>query len=355
MDLNGFAQQVKRNCDISDARSWGFYSMCGLLTRLRDLYRTEHGRLPWETIPRPEIAEWISSRERLWMDLEQEELRSLEIAGTSYDPFDINGIGRVLAGTGLVYGAGYGVYGKETFFLGRLADRREVFDYQVFISGKELCRDLSSAPAMLQGRCVYIRLDAIRTLLWDKFHELQAHRYGGLLEEFFSAHGIAKTEQPSESLHERIDGLIREASEVFLLHEIGEAFEDEDSEEWNAIIRSGGNKRGELHLRAIKDLLADTSEVGPLKRICGERNRPRLLLFMTFLDGIRREIFPEMRNAFQRFMETNDWSLIEKVRIAGYEKGIALRRLVHRLWHEQRDADSIAEEVRKQLAAQGPG
>jgi hypothetical protein len=40
IDIESFTSQVKRNCNISDAKYRGYYSLCGLLLRLRDLSYT---------------------------------------------------------------------------------------------------------------------------------------------------------------------------------------------------------------------------------------------------------------------------------------------------------------------------
>jgi hypothetical protein len=37
---------IKLNCHISDARYWGYFSICGLLMRMLDLYRSENGLKP---------------------------------------------------------------------------------------------------------------------------------------------------------------------------------------------------------------------------------------------------------------------------------------------------------------------
>jgi len=46
-DIQSLACQIKHNCNISDARYWGMYSLCGLLLRLRELYKVEKGIRPW--------------------------------------------------------------------------------------------------------------------------------------------------------------------------------------------------------------------------------------------------------------------------------------------------------------------
>jgi hypothetical protein len=47
-DLDRLIRQVRRNCDISDARHAGMFFICGLTLRLRDLFKWEKGLSPWE-------------------------------------------------------------------------------------------------------------------------------------------------------------------------------------------------------------------------------------------------------------------------------------------------------------------
>jgi len=35
MDIKKLIDQIKFNCNLSDARFWGYYSICGLLLRMR--------------------------------------------------------------------------------------------------------------------------------------------------------------------------------------------------------------------------------------------------------------------------------------------------------------------------------
>ena len=39
--------QIQHNCDVSDARDHGIYSMCSLVLKLRNLYKWERGLEPW--------------------------------------------------------------------------------------------------------------------------------------------------------------------------------------------------------------------------------------------------------------------------------------------------------------------
>src|SRR5512139_980026 len=105
--MDAVLEDIKFNCDVSDARYWGYFSICGLLMRYRDLFRSERGLEPWSPIARAEIAGWIGRKESRWTALEDRELRDLVIRGTTYSPFDIDGINEALHADGYVYGAGY--------------------------------------------------------------------------------------------------------------------------------------------------------------------------------------------------------------------------------------------------------
>jgi hypothetical protein len=346
-DLDALLQQVKFNCNVSDAKFWGYFSICGLLMRYRELYRSENSLSPWQKIGTEEMGRWIHEREMLWRDIESAEFQDIVLEGKSYGPFDIDSLNAALRDEGLLYGAGYGTFNKPTFFIAQLDHTRDYFDYPVHYAGAELCRDLAASPAMLQGRCIYIRPEVISSFLWDRFQEMKLKPFSGLTEELFSHYRISRSETISRELCEKFSDMVLEASEVFVLHEAGEAFEDADADAWHEMLGSGADKATELHLRAIKDILADTSVMGPLKMISSSRNRPGLIFFLTFLDGIRKTIFPEIVNAFPRFRETGDWSVIEKARSAGYQRAATLQSELVFLWKQQKEMTVLAKHLRE--------
>ena len=47
LDIEKIKNQVQRNCDISDSKHAGLFSVCGLALRLRDLYKWDNGLAPW--------------------------------------------------------------------------------------------------------------------------------------------------------------------------------------------------------------------------------------------------------------------------------------------------------------------
>jgi len=161
LDVHSIASQVKSNCNISDAKYWGLYSPCGLLLRLRDLYRMEKGLKPWEQAEPDDIGAWIGEREKLWEELDALDFQKITINGKKYRPFDVKGINDILLREGLLYGAGFGNLLKPTFFLAELVKKNKSGRYSIYISGREITRDLSTAPAMLQGNTVIARQETM--------------------------------------------------------------------------------------------------------------------------------------------------------------------------------------------------
>jgi len=351
--IDEFVRQVKLNCNISDAKFWGYYSICGLLMRYRELYRNEHSLMPWDSMENEQITLWIQEREKLWRELEDLELQRLIVEGTLYDPFDVNGLNAGLSEFGLVYGSGYGAFNKPTFFVAVLASARDLFDYRVHYTGRELCRDIAAAPAMLQGRCIYVRTEVIEQLVWDRFQDTKAHPHNVPAETMFSHYGIFRSDDASPALYKKIRHLAGEAAEVFVMHEVGEACEDVFDDDWHEMLSEGCDKATELFLRGIKDVRADTSPYGPLKTIADRRNPRQLSILVAFMDGIRREIFPELRSAALHFLEDNDWSLIEGVRVAGYRRAERLQAEVGQIWRQHHDVAALARYIRDEFPRPG--
>lgn len=318
MDIKDIVRDVKYNCNVSDAKFWGHYSICGLLLRMRELYKNEKGLKPWETISSEDMTAWIEERESLWRELEDKDFQPINIDGKRYSPFDVESINRILNQRGLLYGGGYGTFGKPTFFISRLIKKTEFLDYNIYYAGEELCRDLSNSMAMLQGICIFIRSESIRLILWEKVSEMRARRFKGLLDKAFEVYNIGKTSPTGSDLYERLGEISDDIKDIFVYHEIGEAVED--SYGIQLIDLSFSDKWLELHLRGIKDILADTSNKGPLRFIIDKRDEKLLIFYLIFLDGIRKILFPEIINSYQDFLDNPDWSLIENARNRGYER-----------------------------------
>jgi hypothetical protein len=332
---------------VSDAQYWGYYSVCGLLMRYRDLFRSERGLKPWADIKREDIGAWIERKETEWPELEKQELRRLTIDGETYHPFEVEAINKALNKEGLVYGAGYGMYLKPTFFVAELRSVREISGLTVYTAGKELVRDLFTSPAMLQEKIVFLRIEPLMVLLMYKHSELNA-RSVSMLEDAFAAYGFPHRQIIDAAFEQRMEEMALRYSEILLAHEVGEAAEEVP--EWKDILsRAAGDRQAEHLLRAVKDLLADTSEAGPYKKIIDARDRGALGLSISLAEGFRRLLFPEIKEAFAALSEGGDWTAVEQARRTGYERFRSARDEIVGLFRREGGRDGFIAAAKETL------
>ena len=145
MQDSSFAETIQHNCDISDARDNGIYSICTLVLKLRNLYKWENHIAPWDEPEPQEILDWIASREEYWATIEKNSFLPLPVDGHSIDPFQIAAVNTYLHAPGLVYGAGYGRSMKSIFFLAELVEKKTVEGCPVMILDKEIAKELNIA------------------------------------------------------------------------------------------------------------------------------------------------------------------------------------------------------------------
>jgi hypothetical protein len=337
IDIQTLTPQVKKNCNISDAHYWGWYSVCGLLLRLRELYRSERGMKLWEGIRREDISQWIEERENLWKEFEGREFQDIVIDGKSFSPFEVKEINSVLNKENLLYGAGYGIHMKPSFFLSDLLSCYSVDGHAVYIGGKEYARDLADHPAMVQDGVIYGRLETTKLHLWEKFEELKSKGPDSPLTFAFSKYNITKEEGTMEELEKRMSELSLSELETYIHHEVGEAFEGELLDNaWQDLLLDCSGTKAEHFARGVKDLLSDTSEKGMAKYIIEHKKEGSLGFYIVFLQGYRRVLFTEIKDAFQRFTSTADWELIEEARQAGYRNAKSYAERLLSLYNQYR-------------------
>lgn len=350
VDIDDITRQVRRNCDISDARHAGFYSICGLALRLRDLFKWENGLPPWVEKDSAEILEWIDARENTWEKLADRKPADLYIDGRRFDVFDTQKINAVLEPHGCFYGAGYAHSLKPTFLLACLADRSPVDGHAVYTLGRELARDLLTIPALSQGDGIVLRQEAARLFLWDKIFYIKKSGRPALN---FAFHHCGLRNSAPEDVQRGLDRILAIQSRTYIYHEIGER---EDAvfqrDTWREIIAAHPHTPVELAARAVKDLLADTGEKGPLRHIVDRRDAAALGFYVAFFDGLGKEFFPELMVAFQLFTGSGDWRLITEAALAGHRN--ARRKAetmlaVHGEGRRRQDPQWAAREIERRL------
>ncbi len=350
IDIQSLSAQVKRNCNISDAQFWGTYSLCGLLLRLRELYRAEKGIRPWENIPQKDIGKWITDRENLWRELEGKDYGDIAVNGNAFRPFEIERINAELAKEGLIYGGGWGLHGKPSFFLADLISKRTVEGFDIFISGREYAKDLSEYPALLQDRAIFARTDPTRVLIWQRFEEMRCKSTKSDLVFAFSKYGLSPQEEPSEEVDGKITHIANSETETHIHHELGEAFEGEKmGDEWKFLLTCLPHSKAELFARAVKDVLSDTSEKGMLKYIIETRKEGSLGFYVVFLGGLRKIMFPEILDAFRIFVETEDWGPVDDARKAGYRSAEEYAERLLLLYRKRKDDASLCGSIEDEI------
>jgi hypothetical protein len=238
------------------------------------------------------------------------------------------------------------MYMKPTFFLSELRTLHEVSGLTVYTSGIEFARDLFTAAGMLQGKSIFLRLEPLTMLLLYKFSELNT-RHVSALEDAFAQYGFQHRQIIDETFEKRIENMAERYAGVVLCHEIAES--REDISEWKDLLSEAGDRKAEHYLRAIKDLIADTSDHGPYKRIIDMRDRGALSLTIALMEGYRRVLYPEIQQAYNEFCLQEDWSALELSRQAGYARFRSHRDAIVDLYHGCSGKDDFTKKIRERL------
>lgn len=349
-DQKDIIDQILFNCDISDSHYAGYYSICGLAMRLRDLYKWEKGLDPWIEKEPAEVLDWIGEKEAKWETLAEKDLNDITIHGISYDPFDVRGINAVLEPYRLFYGGGYARSLKPTFFLAALEEKREIQGYNIYVLGREMARDLFTAPAFTQDDCIVVRREAAKLFLWDQIFYIKKSGRPALK---FALENYGVKEQDYDAIHGSLEKIAADESERYIYHELGEIRDTVfDRNVYREIIASFPHSPIELLTRAVKDLLADTNKFGTLRHIIRKGRAVSLGFYNAFLDGLAKELFPEMTDAFRGFTQTRNWSGIEQAVDAGYNTGKDYAETISGIYKEgkqKNNMDWVKDEITKCL------
>lgn len=332
MNIENLAKQIKLNCDISDAKFWGYFSLCGLLLRLRELYRAEKNIKPWASINQKDIGKWINAKESLWAKLEEHNFYNINIDGFSLNPFEVSEINSLLVNDNIVYGAGLGLYKKPIFFLGELYSYTKKGDYQIYFIKKEYAHDLFTSSGMLQGKDIFIRLEQLLSLLWEIFLEFKC-RKNGFFQDIFSLANISPEDNINNEFEVKLENLAIKYSEIILNHELAEAYETTD--DWTNIIYNVEDRRVEYFLRRLKDIIADTSDFGPLKKIIEIKDRASLGFYLATSEMLHKAAYSELKEAICNFKTKWDWLILDDARKKILSRSLSLREQIRNAFREK--------------------
>jgi len=308
-------KDIQHNCNVSDARDNGIYTMCTMVLKLRNLYKWENGLEPWQEPEAADLLDWIEAKENYWATIADEPFRQLGINGRICSPDDCPTVNEYFRDKRLVYGAGYGRSMKAVFFLAEKVEQRTVAGIPVFILGKEAAREMASPFAMAQDGVIYVRREALRYFLWDYIQELRSSCRSSF-RHALHLHGLLLDGRlDQQKFKENLDAIVDAELDLFVYHEVGEILQKTfDSATLQKIIGRFPGSVYELVSRSIKDILADTHPGGLLAHLISGQLETSLSFYVGFLDGLRKELFPEIVAAQRKFQEDHDWQAIENAR-----------------------------------------
>ncbi|MHB1237949.1 MAG: Sfum_1244 family protein, partial [Gallionella sp.] len=167
-------------------------------------------------------------------------------------------------------------------------------------------RDLIAPPAAMRDGAIFLRLDAVRRLLWNKYEEWQWKEKDTALGRAFAYYDF------EHDIDRGLNRMVEAESEAMILHEIGEArAESLLGEDWNTMLGQLSSRHAELLVRAVRDHLADCLVTLPtlLKRdAIGS-----LHFYLANLSGLRRALFPALPQAYDSWLDSRDTSKLAGV------------------------------------------
>jgi len=283
---------VQHNCDVVDARHARDSGLCTYLLGMREYFRWVSGLGLGAAAEPGAVGSWIARRERHWEALLEsgtDRLKALPLLG-GLDAYDEAAVNEQVADDRLVYGAGIGRFGTPLFFLARRESQALRDGSQVVVAGDELARGFAAPPALSRGSMIVVRLDALRRWLWTRA-EAAASR------DPTDAFRLAlSTYDRAGRLDETIEAMARGEVESLVLHELGELRAGRLlGPDWERMLEQLADRRSELVVRAIRDLLADCLVTLPV--LLERRATASLHFWFSNFDGVRRALAPQFLDA----------------------------------------------------------
>lgn len=288
-------ERIRENCLLSDALYARDYSLCIYLLKMRELYRWEQGIALGEPLPKRPLGEWITAREAYWESIEEAQLRSLEVAGEQFSPFDGEALNERLGPAGLVYSGGY-CGSKPHFFLAELEQKLSLGETTVYICGHELARELTAPPAMSQGNVVFLRRESLQRMIWEMLEEWGWQDPNRAIARAAAHHNLS-TGKP-----QGLEEMASQELDTLLQHELGEvAVGRELGPRWEAMLAALPRSRTEFQLRAIRDHLVDCRYTLPW--LLDEGRDASIHFYFANFTTMRKALFPSLYDAYRQWLE----------------------------------------------------
>lgn len=308
--VRSLAQTVQKNCHISDARHASDYTLCIYLLKMREFYRWEKGLRYEATLDHDDIGQWLSQREGLWDEVDENEFSDLIINGHSFGAFDADAINEQLLPEAYIYSAGYGPNNKPVFFLAELLDQLNQGEYTIYISGAELARDLTAPIAMSQQNNIFIRKESLHRMIWEKTEEWSWHQNKNAMFKAMNLYPFSvDKEQALQQMTEQ------ELSSI-VLHEVGEIESSKQLKHWREMVAELPRSQANIMVRAVKDHIADCHSTLPA--LINNRQEASIHFYFANFTHMRKELAPGLLKAYLKWDESGNYNdLLSTVNQAG--------------------------------------
>lgn len=322
---------VQTNCHIADARHAADLSLCIYLLQMREFFRWEQGLAFGVALDREAVGQWLTQREKLWLEIDARPWLPLPIGEREFCAHDVEAVNAELAPQGLIYGAGLAGVGRPTCFLADLHEQRpREGGVMLQVCGRELARGLFAPPAALAGgSTIVLRRESLARWLWEKFESFSVRRADAAFTALVEAYGLRESADFVAALPRLVDDL----SETLVLHELGEYRAGLWLEPGWAAMRLGlAQRRTDLHVRAVRDHLADLEVTLPA--LIERDDAAALHFWFANYDGVREQLFPALVGAYAAWRGGDAGQALLKAARAGAAHFRALAEQVLRL-HRQ--------------------
>jgi len=349
--LHSLIESVRFNCELASLRQAGMYSVCGLAMRLRDLYKWEHGLMPWEEGDSKQVLQWIGQKEEFWDQILHRTFKPIVIGDRSFSPFETDAINQRLLQDSLYYGAGIGEGAIPSFFLGAVLENSYVEGFNVVIVEKEYARDLMANPAFSKNDTIVIRKNAVLYYLWNAmiFARKENQR---IFQICFKKFGIDTWDL--EAIKNILNTVVDTHLDIFIYHETGELKDTTiELEKFHWVLNKYQRTIIELLLRALKDLLSDTHEQGRFPWLVARKDISGLALSLALLDDFRKALYSDIYEALRYINEKDGWSTFSEAMDKNREKAKnILAQLINIIEDENLSVNQALERVKNFIIPQ---
>lgn len=295
--------QVQHNCDISDARHAGNYTLCIYLLKMREYYRWLSALDYADELNSESMGQWLRGKEEVWDRIADETFKSIQLDNQHYDPFDHSSINRKIADDQLFYHAGIGQKAAQHFFLAELVQQTQQDQIRISITGKEFARDLTAPPAQSTQDEIIIRQESLKRMCWERYQEWNWNRLDNPMARALAYYDFEK------SIPEALEQMVEVEQNTLIQHELGEmAITQQVGQRWSAMMPGLFGSKAELLARAVRDNLADCLYTLPF--LIDQGNEASLHFYFANLTSLRKQIFPSAIQGYQHWAQSGDLSVL---------------------------------------------